>query len=82
MKVALDTNVLAYAEGTNGAAMRDRALELIERLPVRGRRRSNPDFGRVVRGDAGLHNPRRQVVGRHTGFPRSKVTIGSKVTKY
>ena len=34
MKVALDTNVLAYAEGTNGAAMRDQALELIRRLPV------------------------------------------------
>jgi predicted nucleic acid-binding protein len=33
MKLALDTNVLAYAEGTNGPAMRDRALSLIERLP-------------------------------------------------
>src|SRR5579864_9010831 len=34
MKVALDTNVLAYAEGVNGAAMRDRALKVIQRLPV------------------------------------------------
>jgi predicted nucleic acid-binding protein len=34
MKFALDTNVLAYAEGTNGATMRDKALELIQRLPV------------------------------------------------
>jgi predicted nucleic acid-binding protein len=34
MKVALDTNVLACAEGANGAAMRDRALEVIQRLPV------------------------------------------------
>ena len=33
MKVALDTNVLAYAEGTNGAPMRDKALRLIQRLP-------------------------------------------------
>lgn len=33
MKAALDTNVLAYAEGTNGAAKRDEALELIQRLP-------------------------------------------------
>lgn len=33
MKVALDTNVLAYAEGTNGTAMRDKALDLIGRLP-------------------------------------------------
>ncbi len=33
MKVALDTNVLAYAEGTNGAAMRNKALELVQRLP-------------------------------------------------
>ena len=34
MKVALDTDVLAYAEGTNGTAMRDKALGLIERLPA------------------------------------------------
>lgn len=33
MTVALDTNVLAYAEGTNGAAMKRQALALIERLP-------------------------------------------------
>jgi len=33
MKVALDTNVLAYAEATNGTAMRDKALKLIQRLP-------------------------------------------------
>lgn len=33
MKLALDTNVLAYAEGTNGSAMRDRAVSVIERLP-------------------------------------------------
>jgi predicted nucleic acid-binding protein len=33
MRIALDTNVLAYAEGTNGAVMRDKALELIQRLP-------------------------------------------------
>ena len=30
MKIALDTNVLAYAEGTNGAAMRDKTLDLIQ----------------------------------------------------
>ena len=33
MRIALDTNVLAYAEGANGAAMRDQALALIQRLP-------------------------------------------------
>ena len=33
MKVALDTNILAYAEGTNGAVMRDKTLDLIQRLP-------------------------------------------------
>jgi predicted nucleic acid-binding protein len=33
VKIALDTNVLAYAEGVNGAAMRDRALEMLQRLP-------------------------------------------------
>jgi predicted nucleic acid-binding protein len=30
--VAIDTNVLAYAEGTNGAAMKKRALEVVQRL--------------------------------------------------
>ena len=33
MRVALDTNILAYAEGTNGAAMRDKTLDLLQRLP-------------------------------------------------
>lgn len=33
MKVALDTNVLAYAEGVNGAAKRDVAIDLVRRLP-------------------------------------------------
>lgn len=34
MKVALDTNILAYAEGVNGSRMKRTALELIERLPA------------------------------------------------
>jgi predicted nucleic acid-binding protein len=34
LTVALDTNVLAYAENTSGAEMRDLALDLLERLPV------------------------------------------------
>jgi predicted nucleic acid-binding protein len=33
MKISLDTNILAYAEGANGSAMRDKALDLIQRLP-------------------------------------------------
>jgi predicted nucleic acid-binding protein len=33
LKVALDTNVLAYAEGVNGAAKRDVAIDLVRRLP-------------------------------------------------
>jgi predicted nucleic acid-binding protein len=33
VRVALDTNVLAYAEGINGAERRDAALTLIRRLP-------------------------------------------------
>jgi predicted nucleic acid-binding protein len=31
--VALDTNILAYAEGVNGTAMKRAALELLQRLP-------------------------------------------------
>jgi predicted nucleic acid-binding protein len=34
VKVALDTNILAYAEGTNGVEMRDKALDLLQRLPA------------------------------------------------
>jgi predicted nucleic acid-binding protein len=33
MRVALDTNILAYAEGVNGTAMKRTALELVERIP-------------------------------------------------
>ncbi|MGC2402089.1 MAG: PIN domain-containing protein [Acidobacteriaceae bacterium] len=33
MRVALDTNVLACAEGVNGPSMRDRALDLVKCLP-------------------------------------------------
>ncbi len=33
MRVALDTNILAYAEGVNGADMKQKALDLVERLP-------------------------------------------------
>jgi predicted nucleic acid-binding protein len=33
LRVALDTNVLAYAEGVNGAAMKSTALELLGKLP-------------------------------------------------
>lgn len=34
MRLALDTNILAYAEGVNGAAMKDAALAIVDRLPV------------------------------------------------
>jgi predicted nucleic acid-binding protein len=34
VKVALDTNILAYAEGTNGVEMKEKALDLIQRLPA------------------------------------------------
>lgn len=32
MRVALDTNILAYAEGVNGASMRKAALDLVNKL--------------------------------------------------
>ena len=34
MRVALDTHILAYAEGVNGAARKGIALDLIQRLPA------------------------------------------------
>ncbi len=33
MRVALDTNVLAYAEGINGAAKQKAALQIVQKLP-------------------------------------------------
>jgi len=36
MRVALDTNVLAYAEGVNGASMKKVALDLVRKLPTSG----------------------------------------------
>jgi predicted nucleic acid-binding protein len=33
VRVALDTNILAYAENINGSAKRDIALDLVRRLP-------------------------------------------------
>jgi predicted nucleic acid-binding protein len=32
--VALDTNILAYAEGTNGPAIKEAALHIVQRLPA------------------------------------------------
>lgn len=34
MRLALDTNILAYAEGVNGEQMKQAALQLIEKLPL------------------------------------------------
>ena len=34
MRIALDTNVLVYAEGVNGDVMRDQARRLVDRLHV------------------------------------------------
>jgi predicted nucleic acid-binding protein len=33
VRVALDTNILAYAEGVNGEGMKRTALDLVEKLP-------------------------------------------------
>ncbi len=33
MRVVLDTNILAYAEGVNGALMKKAALEVVRKLP-------------------------------------------------
>jgi predicted nucleic acid-binding protein len=33
VRVALDTNILAYAEGVNGDSMKQTALELVQTLP-------------------------------------------------
>jgi len=34
MRIALDTNVLAYVEGINGTSRKNAAVEIVEKLPV------------------------------------------------
>lgn len=36
MRIALDTNILAYAEGVNGPARKKEALEIVAKLPPDG----------------------------------------------
>jgi predicted nucleic acid-binding protein len=36
LRLALDTNILAYAEGVNGAPKKKTALEIVGKLPVEG----------------------------------------------
>lgn len=37
MRIALDTNIVAYAEGVNGAARRADTLTILDRLPLHAR---------------------------------------------
>jgi len=45
VKVAIDTNVLAYAEGTNGAVMRDAVLSLFHGQVERKKKTDARTFG-------------------------------------
>ena len=50
----MDTNVLAYAEGANGAIMRDKALKLIRGLPPEAH--GAPGVNPYASGTAGSKN--------------------------
>ncbi|MBS0230977.1 MAG: VapC toxin family PIN domain ribonuclease, partial [Proteobacteria bacterium] len=49
MEIALDTNVLAYAEGVGDASRQATALALIERLPAAQVRLPAQVLGELVR---------------------------------
>jgi predicted nucleic acid-binding protein len=34
VRLALDTNILAYAEGVNGSPMKNKAMDLVQKLPL------------------------------------------------
>jgi len=74
VRVALDTNILAYAEGVNGAAMRDAALALTQRLPpdrtVLPVQTLGELFNVLVRNDKQPANrARRRIMSWHDAFP-------------
>ena len=74
MRVALDTNILAYAEGVNGLARKKAALELIRKLSERSTFVPVQVLGelfRVLVGKAGFSaaQGRAAIVGWHDSFP-------------
>jgi predicted nucleic acid-binding protein len=74
MRIALDTNVLAYAEGVNGASRKKAALELIRKLPESSTFLSVQVLGelfRVLVGKAGLSavQARAAILGWQDTFP-------------
>ena len=77
--MALDTNILAHAEGVNGAAMRDAALALTQRLPpartVLPVQTLGELFNVLVRKDKQpLKRARRTIMNWHDAFPLIRET--------
>jgi|SRR5579863_3771098 predicted nucleic acid-binding protein len=74
MRIALDTNILAYAEGVNGLVRKKAALELIRKLPESSTFLSVQVLGelfRVLVGKAGLSavQARAAILGWQDTFP-------------
>jgi predicted nucleic acid-binding protein len=74
MRIALDTNILAYAEGVNGSVRKKAALELIRKLPERSTFVPVQVLGelfRVLVGKAGFSGPqgRAAIMGWQDSFP-------------
>ncbi len=74
MRIVLDTNILAYAEGVNGATRKTAALELIRKLPESTTFLPVQVLGelfRVLVGKAGFSpaKARTAILGWHDTFP-------------
>lgn len=74
MRIALDTNILAYAEGVNGPTRKRAALELIRKLPESSTFLSVQVLGelfRVLVGKAGFTvvQARAAIIGWQDTFP-------------
>lgn len=79
MRVALDTNILVYAEGVDGPAKRDAALQVLNRLPLRARVVPVQVLGELYRVLAGkakfpLSEARTSVLKWRTASPLAETT--------
>lgn len=70
MKAALDTNILAYAEGVNGLDRRQAALKLLGRLPT-------PVVLVPVQALGELHNVLMRKAGRSAAEARARIVAWS-----
>jgi predicted nucleic acid-binding protein len=84
VRVALDTNILAYAEGTNGSEMRDKALDLLQGLPSGSVVLPTPVLGElfnvlVLKAKRPAASARSAILGWRDAYPLSETSAAVMV---